>query len=126
MSEATALSALRELGFSQHERGDLGAAEQSYRAVLQRTPGDLEIAHALGILAIQCGRYGEAAVLIEPVVAGNTTAAANADLGNALHGLSRLEEALHSYDRALQMQPDYVDAHLNRARVLQRLGRREE
>jgi tetratricopeptide (TPR) repeat protein len=126
MSEATALSALRELGFSQHERGDLGAAEQSYRAVLQRTPGDLEIAHALGILAIQCGRYGEAAVLIEPVVAGNTTAAANADLGNALHGLSRLEEALHSYDRALQMQPDYVDAHLNRARVLQRLGRPEE
>jgi tetratricopeptide (TPR) repeat protein len=126
MHEATAISALRELGFSQHECGDLGAAEQSYREVLRRTPGDLEIAHALGILSIQHGRYGEAAALIEPVAAGNATAAAHADLGNALHGLSRLEEALHSYRRALEVQPDFLDAHLNRARVLQRLERRVE
>ena len=46
--------------------------------------------------------------------------------GNALHELKRFEEALASYDRALALRPDYVEALANRGVTLHELKRFEE
>src|SRR5271166_6079447 len=120
------IHALRERGFSQHERGELDAAERTYREVLRQVPDDLDIVHALGVLAVQTGRWSEAVGLLQRVVLGRETAAAYADLGNALCGASRLEEAIHSYDRALSKQADLAAVHINRGHALRALGRRAE
>jgi tetratricopeptide (TPR) repeat protein len=117
---------LRERGFSQHERGDMQAAEQSYREVLRDLPDDLDIVHALGILTVQTGRYAEGLELIGRVVRDRPSAAALADLGNALCGLARFEEAIECFDRALAVQADLYAAHLNRGHALWALGRPEE
>jgi tetratricopeptide (TPR) repeat protein len=120
------LNDLRESGFSSHERGELAEAERCYREVLRIAPEDTEIAHALGALAVQNGRYGEAVELIARAVDRGAGAAAHADLGNALLGLARFEDAVRSYDRALALQPDLAGVHLNRGRALDGLGRRTE
>ncbi|MDC0834712.1 tetratricopeptide repeat protein, partial [Geitlerinema sp. CS-897] len=46
--------------------------------------------------------------------------------GIALNDLGRNEEALESYDRALELKPDYYQAWGNRSSVLGNLGRYEE
>ncbi len=47
-------------------------------------------------------------------------------LGLALALVGRQSEALHALDRALTLNPRYVEAHLNRAVLLNELGRLEE
>jgi len=46
--------------------------------------------------------------------------------GNALRELRRPEEALAAYGRALELKPDYAEAHLNRGNALRELKRLEE
>ena len=49
-------------------------------------------------------------------------AAWHSNLGNVLEGLHRLEEALASYDRAIALEPDFIDANYNHGRNLLRQG----
>jgi tetratricopeptide (TPR) repeat protein len=121
-----AFQALRERSFALHERGDLGAAESAYSAVLERAPYDFEVKHALAVLAVQTGRYAFAAELIAVVIEASQSAAAHTCLGNALQGLSRLDDALRSYDCAIALESDYAPAHINRGHVLRSLGRLAE
>jgi protein O-GlcNAc transferase len=121
-----ALRTLRDRGFELHERGDLKGAESIYREVLQRSPDDTEVNAALGVVALQTGRYETAVEIFAAAVAARETADANCYLGNALAGLARLQDALHRYDRAIALVPDFVPAHLNRGHALRHLRRYEE
>ena len=47
-------------------------------------------------------------------------------LGAALQGQGKLQEAVASYDKAIQIRPDYADAYSNRGAALQELGRLDE
>ncbi|XWK91276.1 MAG: tetratricopeptide repeat protein [Phormidium sp.] len=46
--------------------------------------------------------------------------------GLALRQLGRLEEAIASYDKALELQPDKYQAWHNQGQILRRLGRFQE
>ena len=116
----------RERGFSAHERGELELARRAYREVLRDSPDDLDVMHALGIAEIQSGQYHAAVPLLASVARYRPEAAVHADLGNALLGSNRLDEALGCYDRALALQPGLAAAHVNRGHALKGLGRREE
>ena len=52
--------------------------------------------------------------------------AAHRNLATALVGLRRLHEAVACYDRAIELRPDFVQAHCGRAGVLVDLGRPRE
>ncbi len=122
----TGVAELRERGFALHEQGDLTTAETIYREVLQREPNDVEVNYALGVLILQTGRYAVAAEMLAGAVRARETAASRCYLGSALMGLSRLEEALHCYDRAVALDPRDAGAHLNRGQALHALGRLSE
>ena len=47
-------------------------------------------------------------------------------MGNALYDLGRYEEAIVSYDKALEIKPDLHEAWYNRGIALGNLGRLEE
>lgn len=117
---------LRERGFASHERGELDDAERAYREVLTRAPQDWEVAHALGVLALQTGRFSDASALLTQVIRHRDSAVSQGDLGNAFLGLSRLDEAIRCYDRAILLQEDYAPAHLNRGHALLALNRQRE
>ena len=99
-----------------HRMGELDAAEEAYRNILDRRPSSFHVLHMLGALRGQRGDWAEAERLIARAVEiDDTVAAAHANLGNARRLLGRRDEALASYQRALQLQP-------NQARALKGCG----
>jgi tetratricopeptide (TPR) repeat protein len=121
--DRASIEALREHAFLLHERGELLDAERSYREVLERSPDDLEVMHALGALGIQNRQYESALRLLRVVVRSVQSGPIYADLGNACSGLSRFEEAVLHYDDAIARDPQHAPAHLNRGHALRALGR---
>jgi tetratricopeptide (TPR) repeat protein len=67
--------------------------------------------------------YGAIHVLREVVAGGGAFADAHQLLGLAYSFIGQLDNALTEFDRALALNPRYVEAHLNRAVTLNELGR---
>ena len=120
------LNRLRRRAFSSHEEGDLQTAEWAYQQLLERTPGDVQVRQALGILALQTGKYPWALQLLSQVAQSCDGADLQFHLGSAYCGLSRLEEALRCYGRAIAIELNHQRARMHRGQVLQALGRFEE
>lgn len=110
-----------------HQSGRLAEAERLYRQILQAEPRHWDALHMLGVLAMQFGQHQAAVQLITQAIAGNGRVPAfHNNLGNALKGLGKPEEAVAAYGRALGCAPDHAGAHYNLAVTLQELGRKEE
>jgi predicted O-linked N-acetylglucosamine transferase (SPINDLY family) len=110
-----------------YQRGDLNEAERCCAAILKIKRSHFEALHLAGIVAGRRGRYPEAERLLAEAVRANARSAlAHTDRGTALLGLGRIADALGSYDRALAIKPDHVDALYNRGNALLALRRFEE
>lgn len=70
--------------------------------------------------------YGAVHLLRDVVATGRAFADAHHLLGLAYSLVGQKEEALAEFDRALALNPKYVDAHLNRAVTLNELGRYDD
>jgi tetratricopeptide (TPR) repeat protein len=70
--------------------------------------------------------HGAVHLLTELVRTGQAFADAHNLLGTALAMLGRREDALVEFDKALELNPRYVDAILNRSVTLSDLGRTDE
>lgn len=130
--------------------GEIELAEQVYRSVLKRSPGDPRAVEGLnalkggpaakqadgpppqdridGLIALfNQGRLQELQAQAE-TLAGQypDTGFLHYVLGVANAGLGRLDEAVASYAQALRIKPDYAEAHCNLANALKALGRCEE
>ena len=70
--------------------------------------------------------YGCMHFLEEVIQSGKAFADAHHLLGLALHLAGRSEKALESFDRALDLNPRYHEAHIHRGIVLNELGRTAE
>jgi tetratricopeptide (TPR) repeat protein len=70
--------------------------------------------------------FGSIHLLEELIEAGRAYADAHQLLGLAYHMVGRSERALESFDRALELNPRYVEAHIHRGIVLSDLGRTSE
>lgn len=117
---------LRYRAFSLHHQGYLEAAESAYQRILARSPGDLEVRQALGVLALQTGKYAWALQLLSQVAQTHDSADLQDYLGCAFYGLSRFEEALRCHERAIATQWQHASARRHRAQALHALGRLEE
>jgi tetratricopeptide (TPR) repeat protein len=75
----------------------------------------------------QLGDYFGSVHLLEDLIeSGRAFADAHQLLGLAYHMVGRSERALESFDRALKLNPRYVEAHIHRGIVLGDLGRAGE
>ena len=70
--------------------------------------------------------YGAVQLLEDLLAQGRRFADAHQLLGLTLALLGQRERALAEFDRALEINPRYVEAHLHRAVVLSEMGRNEE
>jgi predicted O-linked N-acetylglucosamine transferase (SPINDLY family) len=94
-----------------------GRFEESARLceeILAVAPEHVEAVHLLGATAYQRRNYSLAVALMEQAVALRPQCAVyHTCVGDALRALGRLDEASTSYRRALELHPDYVEAHNN-------------
>jgi tetratricopeptide (TPR) repeat protein len=145
-------------GLAHHQAGRLAQAETHYREVLAAQPDHADALHLLGVIASRVGRHDVAVDLIGRAIAqvrdqvrnhGGDNAGdhshLHANLGLALAGLKRFDEALASFERALAHVPakwtpvrrqehapnvvvraDHAEALCHRGDTLRQLGRLDE
>src|SRR5882672_753934 len=93
-----------------YQRGGVDEAEALCRALLVQVPAHFDALHLLGVIHHQKGDYAVAAQLIVRAIdVKPDIAAAHSNLGSALRQLRRPVDALASFDRALQLKPDYAE-----------------
>ena len=119
-----ALTSLLTQALALHRRGDLTAAEASYRHVLTITPRHADALHLLGVVIAQRGQPDEAIPLIEAAIAeAPRDANMHANLARACKAVGRLVEALAAYDQALALGSIDPGVHNDRGNVLLNLDR---
>ena len=119
---ATLLEAVRH-----HQAGNLEAAKDGYRQVLEISSSQADALHLLGVIAIQEADNDSAVDFIRQAIdAGVNLAEAHLNLGTALKRLSRFAEALEAFDAANRLKPDFPIIVCNRAHCLVNLRRYQE
>jgi protein O-GlcNAc transferase len=112
------------LGRSLALLGDIAGAAQSFRSAYEVRPED--VANALTV-ASKLEEVGQpemaSAILSDATTRAPGDASLHYALGALFHRRVRLAEAVGSYDRALRIAPDHVQAILDRGHALESLGR---
>jgi tetratricopeptide (TPR) repeat protein len=122
-AEKPPIEAVLAEGIRAHRAGRLGEAERRYREVLADAPQHPDALNLLGVIASHAGQHGDAARLIsEAIRLGGEQGLYLSNLGNALRGLNRLDEAVTAYRQALAKAPQLVDAYYNLGTVLSMQG----
>jgi predicted TPR repeat methyltransferase len=106
-----------------HQREQLSAAEEIYRAVLEAVPDHADALHFSGVLAHQQGRNDDAVALIERSLDLEPEQADwHSNLGIVRQDRLELEEAIAAYRRAIELAPDHANAYSNLGVVLRAQG----
>jgi Flp pilus assembly protein TadD len=117
----------RLLGDCYARQGLRQQAVGPYAKSLLLEPDSAEVASNLGACLAEQGQRAEALAVLCHVVEGHPdNAAAWANLGVAAKNLGDLNTALQSFDRALVLEPAYVNARWNRSVCLLGKGRLAE
>ena len=121
ISEALAIA------IQHHQAGRLQAAEQIYRQILAVEPNQADALHLLGVIAPKWastrlpsstldGRSGCKAVRPSSITTW----------GKPIVPCGRIPEAVACYRRALELKPDYAEAHNNLGNALKDQGKLDE
>ncbi len=111
--------ALGQLLFRQ---GKLAEATDEYKKVLAARPDDAEANAVLADLLAATGKAEEALAYYERSLELRPSAATSFNLGNALHLLGRVDDAITRYRWTLEIDGDFADAHNNLAALLLERG----
>ena len=93
--------------FELHRNGSLHEAKKIYEEILEETPDDFNCLHHLGLIAKSNKEYLTAFDLISQAIKINpNSAAAHFNLANTLKELNKINDAIASYDKAINIKPD--------------------
>ncbi|PZV17506.1 MAG: hypothetical protein DCF22_03530 [Leptolyngbya sp.] len=110
-----------------HQAGDIEAAKQTCRAVLEQQPDLADGWHLLALMAHQERNLDEAIAHYQRAIAADPTHCDSYNnLAVALHEQGKFDDAIAHYQKVLALKPDYADAHNNYANALREKGRLEE
>jgi len=102
-----------------HREGRIAEAVDCYRRLLDPLAPSSDLLHVLGIGLGQLGHYDEAVTFLTHAATLNPRSPLiHCNLGNAHWGRRDAGPALRSYDQALLLDAEMVDAHCNRGKVL--------
>lgn len=102
---------LLTLAMQQHQSGELQQAMLLYQQILQADPNHSDALHLLGVIAAQQSQYQNAVDYIHKAIAINAHIAAyHVNLGNALQSSGQFDTAIASYQQALKLEPNDVEA----------------
>jgi tetratricopeptide (TPR) repeat protein len=125
--ETADIRSLLSCGLACQKAGRHPDAVLCYESVLYLDPRHFDALHMLGVVAIQNRQYERAWDLISGAVQKNArVGAAHRNLALVNLRLGRVSEAASSYQTAIALEPEALDAHIHLASVLIDLNRPEE
>jgi protein O-GlcNAc transferase len=105
-----------------HQAGRLAEAKALYSRILAQQPKHADALHFMGLLACQIGQREAGIALMRESIATHPSPIYYNNLGNALRETRALDEAVKAYRRAVELKPDYVEAHNNLGNALREHG----
>ena len=116
-----------QLAMAHHQAGRLADAEALYRQILQADPNHGNTLHLLGFLLHQQGQHELAVEHIQRAIKQvGPQPVFYHNLGEAFRALGKISEAITCHERALELQPNMLEARFNLALALQQSGRLNE
>jgi len=114
-------------GLFHHRQGQVELAMQRYTQVLRTNPENADALYYVAVVACQEGQYKEGADLARRAISfGRNDARVFNLLGQALYRMGERLEAVKNFDRAIEIDANFADAHGNRANILADVGLPEE
>jgi len=121
------ITAVLQSGLDLHRAGRLVEAEATYRRVLEMHPRHALSSHLLGLIAFQYDKLDLAAKYIEQAIRWDAYHAPfRADLGEIYRALRRIPEAIETYRKAIELNPEMPDAHTHLGTLLESSGQDDE
>jgi len=102
-------------GWAWVRQGRLAEAEEQFRRALDHDPDEARARINLGILRGLAGDFTDAEAQFRRALAVQTNPEVLNNLGYALYRQGRAMEALPYFDRALELDPEFIQARNNRA-----------
>ena len=112
-----------QIALQHHQAGRLPEAEAIYQRILQNSPNNADALHLSGLIAYQTGGIGEAVKLIRKALGINPASTMYFNLAAALKAQGDPDGAIESYNNAIQLNPDYAEAHNNLGNVYKQQGK---
>ena len=116
------ISLLIQEGLNFHNLGLLDNARAVYFNILELEPNHLDALQLLGIIESQKNQWSSAVDFFQKALLIQPTSVVFFNQGIALQELKLFEQALASYDRAIALQNNYVEAFYNKAILLKELN----
>lgn len=102
-----------------HQNGDLSAAQDIYRKIIESDPDHADALHLSGVVAYQIGKYS---IAISMIIRAIRNCPANpyyhTNLGTVFQAVEQYEKAIQCYQKAIDINPDYAEAYYNMGNVL--------
>src|SRR5256885_1663135 len=118
------ITQLLQKGLALHRAGMRREAMECYVKVLKDNPENADALYYVAVISLQEDQLDNGVKLAQrAVLFAPQQARIHNVLGQGLHRLGRHSEALASFERAIDLKPDFADAHGNRANLLAELGR---
>src|SRR5262245_19950661 len=115
---ATQTQATFQQALALHQNGQWVQAQTLYQEILKTQPEHADALHLSGVIALQTHDYQTALHLIDRAIQIRPDATCYSNRGAALQGLTQLEAAVASYDRAIALRPDCAEAYSNRGNAV--------
>lgn len=116
-----------QIASEMHRAGQYERAEAMYREILAQDPGNVDAMYLLGALANQGGRPDIGVQLIGRALSRRPDAALiQFHYADALANNGEWEKAAEHFEKAIALEPEYVDAMTGLCRVYTELKRFEE
>lgn len=117
------LSRLLDQAFARHNAGDLAAAGDAYRRILEQVPEHFDALHLLGVVELQRGDAAAAERLIGRAIALRpTVAAAHGNRARAREKLADWPAALADYQAASRLEPENGELHFRQGIAWRKLS----
>jgi tetratricopeptide (TPR) repeat protein/ADP-heptose:LPS heptosyltransferase len=127
MSEPATTKQLIEQGLFHHRQADLKTAMERYTEVLRIDPRNVDALYYIALVACHEGQFKQGLELGRRALeVGPPQARVHNLIGKAHDRLGDSLEAAKSYDAALKLDPDFAEAHGNRANLLAAAGMNKE
>ena len=109
------------------ERGEISAAEDVYRQILETAPHHLKALSFLGMQAHKRGDHAGSTLYLEQAArAAPEQPLIHQNLGLAYRGAGEPEKALAALERATTLDPELRTAHLHKGALLESMGKTAE
>ena len=109
-----------------HREGKHELAMKGYVAILQQNPGNVDALYYIAVLAIQQGQVAEGLKVLQRAIDLGPQARLHNLKGQAHLRQNQDDDALASFGRAIEIDPEFPDAYGNRATLLSEMGRSAE